>query len=194
VLLEAINKNEDLEILELDDGYVVIGMILGGALVAALAVAYMIFIYKNKNLEETNALSYISHQKDGSHQKDEDEEGMTMSLIKPEDKLTTRNTSDIKVENSDFMNTNLIMTEKEVITAVKMEPMTNNPGKEEEEENETTVNKEPMTNNFEKGEEEEIEPRAGETDKIKIRKEDGCYEDLMSEIREEWRRRNNKLI
>ena len=47
VLLEAINKNEDLEILELDDGYVVIGMILGGALVAALVVAYMKFIYKN---------------------------------------------------------------------------------------------------------------------------------------------------
>ena len=55
-----------------------------------------------------------------------------------------------------------------------------------------TDKEEPMTNNFEKEEEEENEPLVGETDKIKKRKEDGCYEDLMAEIREEWKRRNNK--
>ena len=239
MLLEAINKNFNLETLELDDdflyGYAVIGMLLGGALVVAVAVAYMKLIYKIQKAEETNGLTYVSHKKD------EGEEGITMALIKPEDKLTTRNTSNVKIENSDLMNTTLIMTEKEVITTVNWEPMTNNFEKEEEEENEpwvgetvshkkdegeegitmalikpedklTTRNtsnvkiknrdlmnttlimtdkEDPMTNNFEKEEEEENEPLVGETDKIKKRKEDGCYEDLMAEIREEWKRRNN---
>ena len=49
-----------------------------------------------------------------------------------------------------------------------------------------------MTNNFEKKDNEEKEPWLGEMDKIKIRKEDGSFEDLMAEIREECRRRNNK--
>ena len=137
MLLEAINKNEDLETVELDDdflyGYAVIGMLLGGALVVAVAVAYMKHIYKIQKAEETNGLTYVSHKKD------EGEEGINMALIKPEDKLTTRNTSNVKIENRDLMNTTLIMTDKE----------------------------EPMTNNFEKEEEEENEPLVGETDKIK---------------------------
>ena len=126
-----------METLELDDdflyGYAVIGMLLGGALVVAVAVAYMKHIYKIQKAEETNGLTYVSHKKD------EGEEGITMALIKPEDKLTTRNTSNVQIENSDLMSTTLIMTDKE----------------------------EPMTNNIEKEEEEENEPWVGETDKIK---------------------------
>ena len=94
-----------------------------------------------------------------------------MALIKTKDKLSTSNISSFKIENNELINTTLIMTDKEVST---------------------TVERELMTNNFEKEDEEENEPWLGEIDKIKIRKEDGCYEDLMAEIREEWKRRNNK--
>ena len=169
VLLEAIHRSDDMETPEKDDdflnGNVVIGMILGGAVVLAVAVAYMKFIYRIKNVEETNGLTYLSNKED------EGEEGITMALIKTEDKLTTRNTSNVKIENNELKNTTLIMTDKEVSTTVKREL---------------------ITNNFEKEDEEENEPWLGEIDKIKIRKEDGCYEDLMAEIRGEWKRRNNK--
>ena len=57
---------------------------------------------------------------------DEGEEGITMALIKTEDKLTTRNTSNVKIENNKLKNTNLIMTDKEESTTVEGELMTNN--------------------------------------------------------------------
>ena len=169
VLLEAINRSDDMETPEKDDdflnGNAVIGMLLGGAMVIAVAVAYMKFIYRIKNVEETNGLTYLSNEED------EGEEGIAMALIKTEDELTTRNTSNVKIENNELENTNFIMTDKEESTTVKGEL---------------------MTNNFEKEDEEENEPWLEAIDKIKIRKEDGCYEDLMAEIREEWKRRNNK--
>ena len=169
MLLEAINRSDDMETPEKDDdflnGNAVIGMLLGGAMVIAVAVAYMKFIYRIKNVEETNGLTYLSNEED------EGEEGIAMALIKTEDELTTRNTSNVKIENNELENTNFIMTDKE---------------------ESTTVEGELMTNNFEKEDEEENEPWLEAIDKIKIRKEDGCYEDLMAEIREEWKRRNNK--
>ena len=169
VLLEAIHRSDDMETPEKDDdflnGNVVIGMILGGAVVLAVAVAYMKFIYKIKNVEETNGLTYSSNKED------EGEEGITMALIKTEDKWTTRNTSNVKIENDELKDTNLIMTYK---------------GES------TTAEREVMTNNFEKEDEGENEPWLEAIDKIKIKKEDGCHEDLMAEIREEWKRRYNK--
>ena len=169
MLLEAINRSDDMETPEKDDdflnGNAVIGMLLGGAVVLAVAVAYMKFIYRIKNVEETNGLTYLSNKED------EGEEGITMALIKTEDKLKIRNTSNVKIEKNELENTNLIMTDKEESTTVKGEL---------------------MTNKFEKEDEEENEPWLEAIDKIKIRKEDGCYEDLMAEIRKEWKRRNNK--
>ena len=62
-------------------------------------ITYMKFIYRIKNVEETNGLTYLSNKED------EGEEGITMALIKTEDKLTTRNTSKklLKVPKSSFV-------------------------------------------------------------------------------------------
>ena len=54
-----------------------------------------------------------------------------MALIKTEDKLTTRNTSNVKIENNELKNTTLIMTDKEESTTVERELMTNNFEKED---------------------------------------------------------------
>ena len=75
-----------------------------------------------------------------------------MALIEIEDNLTTRNTSNVKIDTSNLINTTLIITEKKVSTTVKSEL---------------------MTNNFEKEDNKENEPWLGEVDKIRIRKEDG---------------------
>ena len=42
-------------------GYAVIGMLLRGAVVVAVAVAYMKFIYRIQNVEETTGLTYLSN-------------------------------------------------------------------------------------------------------------------------------------
>ena len=87
-------------------GYAVIGMLLRGAVVVAVAVAYMKFVYSIQNVEETTGLTYLSNKED------EGEEGIAMALIETEDNLTTRNTSNVKIDTSNLINTTLIITDQ----------------------------------------------------------------------------------